>query len=48
MYFKKTSIIDTIKTKLDATYEGLDVEEEHADNAMAGLIQTEEVHDSIL
>ena len=30
------------------THKGLDMEEEHAEDAMAGLVQSEEVHDSIL
>jgi hypothetical protein len=30
------------------THKGLNVEEEHADDTMARLVKSEEVHDSIL
>jgi hypothetical protein len=43
-----TKIKECIRNQQSMMHEGLKVEEEQVDDAMARLVQSEEVHDSIL
>jgi hypothetical protein len=48
MLYCTTNINQGTGDQLSMTYKGLNVEEEHADDTMARLVKSEEVHNSIL
>jgi hypothetical protein len=48
MLYCTTNISEGTADQPSMTHKGLNVEEEHADNTMARLVKSEEVHDSIL
>lgn len=48
MLYYATNLNKGRRDQLSMTHKGLNVEEEHAEDTMAGLVKSEEVHDSIL
>jgi len=48
MLYCTTNINKGTRDKQSTTHKGLNVKEEHADDTMARLVKSEEVHDSVL